>query len=216
MGYKGVIFDLDGTLINSIYDIANSLNRVLKNHGLNESSIEVYTERIGKGLYQLTLDSIPQDSSDDLKAKIYKEFLLDYSQNYLVETKAYDNIVYMLKELAKHNIKLGVNSNKEDAFCKDIVNTLFKDIKFTSVIGDRKNINKKPDPYSANEIIKAMDLAKNEVVYVGDTDHDMATATNANIDSIGVSWGYRTLNELKVAGATHTVDSVLKLLDIIL
>ena len=213
--YKGVIFDLDGTLVNSIEDIKNSLNRVLKQNGFKEKSLEDYTNNIGQGLYQLTIDSLDNKESKEVVDKVYAGLLKDYASNYLIDTKAYDGMLDLLNELVNKNILIGVNSNKKDEFTKDIVNTLFKDIPFILILGDRENINKKPDPYSANEIIDCMKLAKSEVVYIGDTDHDMQTAINAEIDSIGVTWGYRSKEVLKSSGAKYTVDSVEELKDLL-
>ena len=213
--YKGVIFDLDGTLVNSIEDIKNSLNRVLKQNGFKEKSLEDYTNNIGQGLYQLTIDSLDNKESKEVVDKLYAGLLKDYASNYLIDTKPYDGMLDLLNELVNKNILIGVNSNKKDEFTKDIVNTLFKDIPFILILGDRENINKKPDPYSANEIIDCMKLAKSEVVYIGDTDHDMQTAVNAEIDSIGVTWGYRSKEVLKSSGAKYTVDSVEELKDLL-
>ena len=216
MGYKGVIFDLDGTLVNSIEDIGNSLNRVLNNHKLAVRTIQEYTDRIGQGLHQLVLDSVPEGTDRELSEVIFKEFVEDYGHNYMIKTSAYEGIVEMLETLQRNDIKLGVNSNKKDEFTKDIVQTVFPNIKFTLVLGDRESVNKKPDPTSALEIIEAMQLDKDQVVYVGDTDHDMHTAQNAGIHSIGVSWGYRTLELLKEEGATHIVDKVNEIVSVVL
>ena len=216
MGYKGVIFDLDGTLVNSIEDIGNSLNRVLSEHKLAQRTIQEYTDRIGQGLHQLVLDSVPQGTDLEISEVIFKEFVEDYGNNYMVKTSPYEGITDMLLTLQENNIKLGVNSNKKDEFTKEIVETVFPNIEFTLVLGDRESVNKKPDPTSALEIINAMNLAKEQVVYVGDTDHDMHTAQNAGIDSIGVSWGYRTLELLHEEGATHTVKEVTEIVKIVL
>lgn len=214
--YKGVIFDLDGTLVNSIEDIKNSLNRVLKKHGYSEKSLEDYTNNIGQGLYQLTIDSLDNKESKEVVDKIYEGLIQDYAENYLVDTKEYLGISDLLNDLVLNDILIGVNSNKKDEFTKDIVSTIFKDIPFTLVLGDRVNINKKPDPYSANEIIAEMNLAKSETVYIGDTDHDMQTAINAGIDSIGVTWGYRSKEVLINSGAKYTVDSVEELKNLLI
>lgn len=214
--YKGVIFDLDGTLVNSIEDIGNSLNRVLETRHLPLSTVKQYTARIGQGLYQLVIDSTPENTSKEVIDEIFEEFVKDYGKNYLIKTKPYDGINEMLEALVKEGILLGVNSNKKDEFTKEIVKTLFPKIPFTLVLGDRVDVKKKPDPTSALEIIAAMGLSHEDVVYVGDTDHDMHTAHNAQIDSIGVSWGYRTLDVLNNEGAVHTVREVSEIVDVVL
>ncbi len=205
--YKGVIFDLDGTLVNSIEDIKNSMNRALEKYELETNDLDFYISHIGQGLLTLTKDATRNQKVE----LVYQELLSDYSDNYLVKTKSYPHISELVDRLSKKGIKIAVNSNKKDEFTKDIVNTLFKDIEFVDVIGDRENINKKPDPHSANEIIEKMDLDKSDIVYVGDTDHDMQTAINAEIDSIGVTWGYRSKAELQAANAKYIADDVQEL-----
>lgn len=216
MKYKGVIFDLDGTIVSSIDDIGNSLNRILKKYELPLLTMQEYTDRIGQGLHQLVIDSTPENTDSQVIEKIFLEFVEDYGNNYNIETKPYDGVNEMLQELINHGVKLGVNSNKKHEFTVDIINTLFPEIPFVLVLGDRVHVNKKPDPTSAIEIIEAMNLGKDEVVYVGDTDHDMHTANNAGIDSIGVSWGYRSLDLLKAEGATHTVNNVKDIVSVVI
>lgn len=214
--YRGVIFDLDGTLVNSIEDIGDSLNRILEKRGLPLLTVEEYTDRIGQGLYQLVMDSTPEGIKKQKIDEIFDEFVQDYGQNYLIKTKPYDHIITMLETLVAAGVLLGVNSNKKDEFTKEIVAALFPNIPFVLVLGDRVDVKKKPDPTSALEIVEAMGLPQSDVVYVGDTDHDMHTAANANVDSIGVAWGYRTLEVLKDEGATHIVSEVSEITDIIL
>ncbi len=214
--YKGVIFDLDGTLINSIEDIGNSLNRILKKHGLPERSIQDYSDNIGQGLLQLTKDSAPSDISQEMLDTIFPEFIADYGENYNVKTKAYDGIMEMLKTLRDKDILLGVNSNKKHEYTVELMNTLFPEIPFVLVLGDRENVNKKPDPTSANEIVEAMNLDKKDVVYVGDTNHDINTAQNAELNSIGVTWGYRSKQVLVDEGASHIAETANEIVDIVL
>lgn len=202
--YKGVIFDLDGTLVDSIVDIKNSMNRALANNNLEENDLQFYVDHIGQGLYKLT-----EDSTKGVKVEeVYNDLLKDYSENYLIETKPYAGMLDLVNKLVLNNILVGVNSNKKDEYTKEIVKKLFPNIDFVKVIGDREGVNKKPDPISANEIISAMGLDKKDVVYVGDTDHDMHTALNANIDSIGVTWGYRSKEQLEQAHAVHIADNM--------
>lgn len=211
--YKGVIFDLDGTLVNSIQDIGESMNRSLKRFKYPTHELSFYIDNIGQGLAQLTSDSLPKNVSTTDYAEFFESFVADYSVNYLVNTKPYADINELVNELSKRGVMIGVNSNKKDELTKAIVEKLFSNISFTDVLGDRLNIDKKPSPISANEIIEQMNIDKSLVVYVGDTQHDMHTASNANIDSIGVSWGYRTIDQLKEAGATHIVNEPLEILE---
>lgn len=211
--YKGVIFDLDGTLVNSVKDIGDSLNRVLVNNGLVARSDQHYIDSVGQGLLQLLRDSLLVDLSEENILKLFDEYVEDYSANCINNTVAYENMVEVVNTLNSNNILIGVNSNKRDELTKKIVAKIFNEIEFVDVIGDRENIEKKPSPISANEIVAKMNLDKSDVVYIGDTQHDMHTAQNANLDSVAVSWGYRKLDDLVNAGATYTVESVSSILD---
>lgn len=207
---KGIIFDLDGTLVNSIEDISDSMNRALTKYNLETHDVQFYTDHIGQGLYKLTEDSTKMQDVDN----VYAELLSDYAENYLNKTAPYPEIEALLTQLYADGLKLGVNSNKTDAYTKAIVDKLFI-VPFVKVIGDRKNVAKKPDPTSANEIMSAMNLKADEVIYIGDTDHDIKTAFNADLKSIGVTWGYRSEAQLKAAGATYIAHSVMEIYEII-
>ena len=216
MNYKGVIFDLDGTLIDSIEDIGDSLNRSLSKFNLENWTKEDYTKRIGNGLYQLMLDSIKVSVSEHSKQLIYQDFIADYSQNYLNKTKAYEGINNVLETLQNEKILIGVNSNKADVLCKEIVKSLFSNIEFAEVLGDRKDILKKPDPTSANEIVEKMNLLPQDVVYIGDSTVDINTAKNANLDCIAVDWGFRSHTELAVLNPNYLISDVSEILKIVL
>lgn len=211
---KGLIFDLDGTLLNTISDLANSVNAVLEDYGFETFSDEEYKLKVGDGFKVLIEKALPLDKHD-LVDEALEKFLYYYDKNYSSLTKAYDGIDDLLHKLQNKGIKLAVNSNKRDDYTKSLINSNFKDINFVDIIGQTNGINKKPDPTAANIIIEKMGLDKSEVLYIGDSATDIKTASNAHLSSVGVDWGFRGYKELKSAGATYIVYKPLDILDLI-
>ncbi len=201
--YKGIIFDLDGTLLDTINDIADSMNRALEKSGYPSFINEEYKIKIGNGFRILVERCLPLGIDEATISKVHKSFVEDYNNNYMNNTLPYDGILEILKLLESKGIKLGINSNKRDDFVQKMVSKYFGDIDFVRVIGALKEIPNKPDPYSANEIAKSMNLDVSEILYIGDSDTDIYTAKNAGIDGAGVLWGFRSYGELKDAGAKY-------------
>lgn len=194
---KGLIFDLDGTLINSIGDIHYSLNLALKEHGYKEVSLESAQNNTGKGFRYLIKKSLPENSSDEIIDEVNKIYTKYYGEHYHERTCSYEGIHELLQQLNKRNIKIAVNSNKKDEYTKNLMKIIFPDIKFTAVFGERIGIPNKPNSTSADEIISIMKLNKEEVYYVGDSEIDIKTAKNAKLKSIGCLWGFRTKEVLE-------------------
>lgn len=209
---KGLIFDLDGTLINSIDDIHYSLNLALKAHGYKEKDLKTTKANIGNGFKRLIMDSLPEINDENIIDEINKTYTKFYSEHYHDKTYSYDGVYELLKELNKRNIKIAVNSNKKDEYTKNLMNIIFPDIKFVAVFGERKGIETKPNPKSALEIIDMMKLDKDEVLYVGDSEIDIRTAKNAGLKSIGCLWGFRNKETLKNEGADTTINKPEELL----
>lgn len=213
--YRGIIFDLDGTLLDTIADIADSCNKALDKHGYPGFSEEEYKVKVGNGFKILIERCVPQRTDDKTIDSILKSFAEVYHFNYLNKTAPYLGISELLNELNEMGIMLAVNSNKRDDYIKPIISKFFSNIPFVAVYGERKGIAKKPDPTTANEIVDLMGLEKGEVLYIGDSDTDMKTAVNAGLDGVGVKWGFRTLDELKKNGAKYTVSKPEEILEII-
>lgn len=213
--YKGIIFDLDGTLLDTIDDLGDSMNEVLKTYNLPIFTMEEYKWKIGGGFKGLAMNSFPKGTDSDTIEKAILLFSNTYDSMYLNKTKPYRDIDYILDELNKMNLKIGINSNKKDSYTKELANKFFKRIPFIEIYGERDGIPKKPDPISALEIIKSMKLKPKEVLYIGDSMVDMETAKNAGIDSIGVLWGFRDYEELSKNGATYIVSEPKDILDIV-
>lgn len=212
---KGIIFDLDGTLINSIVDIHYSLNLALKAHGYQEKDLETTQRNVGNGFRKLIMDSLPEVKDENIIDEVNKTYTKFYSEHYHDKTYSYDGVYELLKELNKRNIKISVNSNKKDEYTKNLMKILFPNIKFVAVFGERKEVGKKPDPTSALEIIDIMKLNKNEVIYIGDSEIDIRTAKNAELKSIGCLWGFRnkeTLEKEKADIIVNKPEEILKYL----
>lgn len=213
--YKGIIFDLDGTLLDTVDDLGNSMNEVLKRYNYPTFTSEQYKLKVGGGFKGLVLNSLPQGTESFIIEEATQLFSNIYSNRYLDKSKAYEGIDYILDELSKDGFKLGINSNKKDEYTKALADKFFKRIAFVAIYGERIGIPKKPDPRAALDIIKLMELKAEEVLYIGDSKVDIITAKNASIDSVGVLWGFRNYEELSKYGADYIVSDPKEILDII-
>ena len=213
---KAVIFDLDGTLLNSLIDIMDSVNIVLKEHNLPTHSLDDYKMFIGNGIEVLAKKSL-QDKYSNIN---FDDFLMRvkeiYSERQILKTKPYDGITKMLKSLNDLSIKIAILSNKPNEFTKHVVNHFFNDINFEIILGSRKDVPRKPNPQAVFEILENLNIEKDNAIFVGDTSTDMQTGKNAGLKTIGVSWGFRSVNELKDNGADFIVNNpneIIKIID---
>lgn len=204
---KAVIFDLDGTLADTIDDITEGLNGMLKEYGFDLITRERTLNNINNGAFELVRRSLPKEKLDDgfisEAKKVYEKY---YSRCFCNKTHEYIGCTQALKSLQDKGVSLSVLSNKQDEFVKVIVSKLFPDIKFDFVIGQGK-FPTKPDPSAVNFIINKLNLLPADLVIVGDSNVDMLTAENADITAIGVSWGYRSPEILIENGASVIVNS---------
>lgn len=201
--YKLVIFDLDGTLLNTIGDLAESCNYALKMCGYTPHPVEAYNYFVGNGIMKLFEQALPQDARDAKTLREMKEyFLWHYERNNAVFTKPYDGIINLLNRLKDDNFMLAIASNKYQEATEQIIKIYFSNIDFVKVLGQREGIPIKPDPYIINEILNFSNVAPHETIYVGDSGVDAATALNIEgLTYIGVSWGFRSVDEQKSFGA---------------
>lgn len=212
---KAIIFDLDGTLINSLEDIAISMNIVLKEFNLKVHKISDYNKFVGDGALVLVKNSLPNNTNNKLVEAALKRFIEVYETTTHNNTKAYEGIYELLDELEKRDIKLNVLSNKPHKFTLLYVESIFKTYKFLEVHGQKDYVPKKPNPKGADNITKALNLKNEEVIFIGDTATDIKTAKAANMKSIGVLWGFRGEKELKEAGADFIAQEPKDILTII-
>jgi phosphoglycolate phosphatase len=215
MKFKGIIFDLDGTLVNSLEDIADAMNKVLQNLDYPTHTYDDYQYFIGSGLRNLVSKSLPENHNDETQIERCYDLMVEiYRDNCTNQTKPYNGIIELLDELKSRNIKLSVFSNKADALTKEITAFLFPGY-FNPIVGLSIESLKKPNPFEAEEISKSLGLQPEEMIFVGDSGIDMQTATNANMYAVGVLWGYRPKEELIANGAQHILSHPLDLIPIL-
>lgn len=208
--YKGIIFDLDGTLLDTIADLTDSVNDVMKIYGWKEHDTAACKMMVGNGFRKLIMRALPEEKQVDeaFVDEALDHFSKAYHKRYLNKTVPYEGILKLLEELEEKGIKIAVNSNKRGDYTSALVNKFFSHFSWTAVYGEREKqgIPKKPDPSAALEITKMMGLPKEEVLYIGDSKTDMQTGHNAGMDTIGVSWGFRGREELEENHASYVVD----------
>jgi len=207
MKYKGIIFDLDGTLADTLDDIAGSMNRVLHLHGYPERPVTDYKLLVGRGLENLVRQSLPDEVRDNkLIANCIAQMMADYNDHCLDKTHLYHGIRELIDELISMKVVMAVLSNKTEPLTIKIVNRLLSDVPFRKIMGAGSSFPKKPDPESALFISDYMAIPTEKLIYMGDSDVDMLTAKNAGMVAVGVSWGFRTPEELLENGADFIID----------
>ncbi|HEY1195447.1 HAD family hydrolase [Flavobacterium sp.] len=215
MKFKGIIFDLDGTLVNSLEDISDAMNKVLQGLNFPTHNYDTYQYFIGSGLRNLVSKALPANNNSDEQIEICFECMInEYREICTLKTKPYDGIVELLENLTSQNIKMAVFSNKADELTKKIASEIFPN-HFDTAVGLSTEALKKPNPFEALEIGKKWNLKPEEILFVGDSDIDMQTAVNANMFPVGVTWGYRTEEELKNSGAKLVVNTASELIEIL-
>lgn len=214
MSKKTLIFDLDGTLIDSLEDIALCMNEVLESLNLKSHPIEDYKYFVGGGVDILVQNCLPKDTDEETKQKVTSLFKKVYDQELHNNTKPYDGIYELLDQLdGKYN--LAILSNKPHEFTVAYTNKFFSKYNFLEVHGQKKEIPKKPDATQATNIAKSIGVNNEDCFFIGDTLVDMQTAVNANMIGIGVLWGFRDEEELKNNGALHIVTNPSEIVEII-
>jgi phosphoglycolate phosphatase len=202
MAYKAIIFDLDGTLLNTLEDLTNSMNRVLTKEGFPIHPLDAYRYFVGNGATMLVTRTLPPENRDDETIRrCLKMFLEDYNQNWNIKTKPYKGVPGMLDALAARGLKMAVLTNKPDNNAKSCVAELLSNWNFEMVLGQRDGLPRKPDPAGALEIAEIFQIAPSEILYLGDTAVDMQTALAAQMFPVGALWGFRPQKELQENGA---------------
>ncbi len=201
MKYKIVVFDLDGTLVNSIYDLAEATNEGLKAAGLPTHPVEAYKTFVGNGREVLVKKAM-HPCTDEKKRSIVAETFDSYYALHLNDhTEAYDGCRELLEKLRDSGIKTAVLSNKPDEFVGAILDKTYPGFSFTAAWGKKPELPRKPDGASLNKMLFDLGLERSDCLYIGDSDVDVFTAINAGVDMLGVEWGFRGRRELLSAGA---------------
>ena len=213
MKYNTVIFDLDGTLLNTLEDLGDSVNFALKSFGYPTRTYEEIRSFVGNGVKDLVTKAVPDGTDEETTLKCLQTFKDHYKTNMQNKTAPYDGIIDLLEELNSKGVKLAIVSNKYDFGVKNLNKYYFKDL-IPVAIGEREGVRRKPAPDTVLTAMKELNAQKESTLYVGDSGSDMITAQNAGVKGVGVTWGFRDAKSLKESGADFLVDSPAQLLDI--
>lgn len=212
-GFLGVIFDLDGTLLDSLADLANSMNAVLQRFGFPPHLETEYRYFVGDGIEVLARRVLPDGCRDSqMVGRCVAMMRQEYGRRWFEKTKPYPGIEELLVELAKRRVKMAILSNKPEIFVQETVAYFFGRHPFAKVLGAQASCPVKPDPGGARKIASALELAPGELLFLGDTDTDMYTAVAAGMFPVGALWGFRPEQELVASGAQLTINHPLQLL----
>ena len=214
---KTIIFDLDGTLVNTAEDLGDSVSAALTELGLPTHTIEEYISFVGNGTLMLVKRSLPENLRDDeeLLNKAHELFCNYYSEHYLDKSKVYDGIPEVVESLKSAGKKLYIMTNKPYQFANAIADRCFPEGTFSLVGGSGQGFPRKPDPSYENHIIELSGTDKSDVIHIGDSGTDVETAHNAGIKCIACSWGFRSRESLIEAGADYIVDTPSEILGIL-
>lgn len=206
--FKAVFFDLDGTLLYTLPDIALAVNHSLAMYGFPPFSAEEYRNMVGWGLTKTIRMAVPAEVTDpEILDRVRREMLDEYRRNPVVESAPYSGIREMLDELQSQGVPMAIISNKEDPITQRVVRQVFGEYSFLEVIGSSERFPPKPDPAGVNYLLERAGVPADRILFVGDTAMDMETAGLIGAFPVGVSWGYRSVDELKKAGARRIVDN---------
>ncbi len=206
MKYEAVIFDLDGTLTDTLADLRNSVNFALSQFGFHERTAEEIRSFVGNGVKRLIYLSVPENTPEEIAEDCLLVFKEYYKTHSCVATKPYDGIIEMLSEIKNKGIKTAVVTNKMHSAAADIVEHFFGSL-IDLTIGQLDGVSQKPQPDGIYKALEFLETPKEKAVYVGDSEVDCITAKNAGVPCIGVTWGFRDCDSLKKNGADLIINS---------
>jgi phosphoglycolate phosphatase len=216
MKFTSIIFDLDGTLVDTLEDIYRAVNRSLEDYHFPIHEKEAYLLKIGKGLRNLCTQALPSESrNDEAIQKIFETSYRYYEEAPAAFSRPYEGIPELLSELQRTKMKLAVLTNKPDPLAQRIIAELFPAGTFSLVFGEREGVPRKPDPAAAWEILTELDTDPKHNIFIGDSEVDIESAKAAACHAVGVSWGFRDRSVLEKAGAERILDKPNDLLEII-
>ena len=210
---KAVIFDLDGTLLNTLGDLASSVNFALRECGYPERTVEEVRSFIGNGVIMLMRRSVPKGTNEADEKACFEKFRAYYLEHMEDTTAPYDGVNELIEKLSARGIKTAVVSNKLDAGVKGLCEKYFPGL--TCAFGVNNESERKPAPANVFKALSKLKVEKSEALYVGDSEVDVQTAQNAGLEMVGVTWGYRSRETLVSSGANHIVEKPEKLLDLV-
>ena len=211
------IFDLDGTLLNTIKDLGEAVNFALDKNGFHTHSIASYPFFVGNGVRRLIERSLPEDArkQSTVGETMLRDFKKYYNEHNTDRTQPYDGMPELLHQLQEQGVKLAVASNKYQQATEKIIGHFFADIDWVAVVGQQEGVPVKPDPSIIFMILSQAKVAKQDTLYVGDSGIDMEAARRACVDSVGVTWGFRPVKELKENHANVIINKPIDILPII-
>lgn len=217
MKFTCVIFDLDGTLVDTLDDIAHSMNRALEACGFPPVSRDAYLAKVGWGIKRLASLALPPEAGKDEKTveTVAARAVRFYAEEPLVYSKPYPGIQELLAELRRRRVKTAVLTNKPDPVAQLVIKGVFPPRSFDAVQGDTPSRPRKPDPAAVWDILMELGRTPREAIFAGDSEIDMETAKAAECHALGVSWGFRTRDVLEKAGAQRIIDAPPELLSLI-
>lgn len=215
MQYRGIVFDLDGTLLDTLEDLGNSMNSVLQHYDFPEHPLGSYKYFVGDGIESLVRRAVPEDKRDETLLSEYVAAMSEeYGRRWMEKTHPYSGIPELLDRLSDHGIKMAIFSNKQDEFTQTTVNRFLSKWRFEVVVGARPSVPKKPDPTVPLEISHKIGIPASALLYAGDTNTDMQTANAAGMYAVGVLWGFREADELLQNGAKRLVKKPSEILSL--
>lgn len=208
-----VIFDLDGTLLDTLEDLKNAVNHALSNCGMPERTLSEIRQFVGNGVRNLMIRAVPQGEDNPVFEHAFEVFKAYYGEHCNDATRAYDGIPELLQELKNGGYAMAIVSNKIDSAVQDLNNRYFSQVDVA--VGDRENLRRKPEPDSVFLALEELGRTREEAVYVGDSDVDLATAQNAGLPCISVLWGFRDREFLEEHGAKVFVEKPMEIMGIL-
>ena len=205
MSYKAVLFDMDGTLLDTLEDLRDSTNHVLRQMGYPERSLEEMRRFVGNGAEKQIRRAVPEGTGEEKIMEALTAYRAYYQDHCQIKTRVYDGLLDMLNELKEKGVKMAVVSNKPDAAVKKLSREYFGD-RLDYAVGASDGVRCKPYPDMAEEALKALGATKKDAVFVGDSEVDVQTGLNAGLDVIAVSWGFRSREVVIEAGASKIAD----------
>lgn len=207
MRYKLAMFDLDGTVLDTLEDLTDATNAALTMHGYPGHSIDAVRSFVGNGIGNLIRRALPKGTDELIIDTVLGDFKKYYAEHCADKTRPYDGVLDMLHTLREAGVRTAVISNKADFAVKVLAEQYFQGL-FDVALGEREGVPRKPDPQGVLEVMNGLGFAPGDSVYIGDSDVDVLTAKNAGVDGIFVTWGFRSADCLREAGATEILNSV--------
>ena len=216
MRYRAVLFDFDGTLLDTLRDLAESVNSVLSRSGFPEHSLEAYRHFVGEGIEELARRVLPEGHREEATiTRTLTDVRQEYRQRWPNHTRPYEGIPELLDALTARRVKMAIVTNKPDDSTRTMAARLLPRWKFDVIVGATTEMPRKPDPKGALEAARRLRLSPEAILYVGDSDIDMKTANAAGMYAVGVLWGFRSADELIRNGAKVLIRKPLELLELL-